>query len=252
MKCALTVQFSHSVMSDSFQPHGLYSPWNSPGQSTGVGSLSLFRGSFPAQGWNPCLLHLLHRQAGSLPLAPPRKPRWEEGCTDFSVSGCWYVCGNWVKSKRIWEGNLKRQVGTFRKERNPKQLNPSLSSVQFISVAQSCLTLCDPVNHSMPDLPVHHQVPESTQTHVHWVGDAIQQSHPLSSPSPSAFIFPSIRVFSNESALRIRWPKCWSFSFNISPSNEHPGLISFRMYWLDLLVVQGTLQSLLQPLVFIN
>ena len=97
------------------------------------------------------------------------------------------------------------------------------------------------MNCSTPGLPVHHQLPESTHTHVHWVGDAIQPSHPLSSPSP-----PSIRVFSNESALYIRWSKYWSFSFNVSPSNEHPGRISFRMDWLDLLAVQGTLKSLLQ------
>ena len=102
------------------------------------------------------------------------------------------------------------------------------------------------MNCSTPGIPVHHQHSESTQTHVHWVSDAIQPSHPLSSPSPPASIFPSIRVFLNESALRIRWPKYWSFSFNISPSNEHPGLISFRMDWLDLLAVQGTLKSLLQ------
>ena len=94
-------------------------------------------------------------------------------------------------------------------------------------------------------LPVHHQLLESTQTHVHWVGDAIQPSHPLSSPSPPS-IFPSIRVFSKESALRIRWPKCWSFSFNISPFKEHPELISFRMDCLDLLAPQGTLKSLVQ------
>ena len=119
-------------------------------------------------------------------------------------------------------------------------------SVQFSSVAQSCPTLCDPMNCSMPGLPVHHQFPESTQTHVHQVGDAIQPSHPLSSPSPPDLNFPSIRVFSSESALRMRWPKYWSFSFSISPSNEHPGLISFRMDWLDLLEVQGTLKSLLQ------
>ena len=117
----------------------------------------------------------------------------------------------------------------------------STSSIISYSVAQSCLTLCDPMNHSTPGLPVHYQLLESTQTHVHWVGDAIQPSHPLSSPSP-----PSIRVFSNESVLRIRWPKYWSFNFNISPSNEHPGLISFRMDCLDLFVVQGTLKSLLQ------
>ena len=115
---------------------------------------------------------------------------------------------------------------------------------QFSSVAQSCPTLHDPMDHSMPGLPVHHQLPEFTQTHLHWVSDAIQPSHPLSSPSPPAFkIFPSIRVFSNESAVCVRWPKYWSFSFNISPSSEHSGLISFRMGWLDLLAVQGTLKS---------
>ena len=118
-------------------------------------------------------------------------------------------------------------------------------SAQFSSVTHSCLTLCDPMNHSMPGLSVHHQLPESTQTHVSRVGDAIQSSHSLSSPSPPALNLPSVRVFSNESALHIRWPKDWSFSFNISPSNEHPGLISFRMDWLDLLAVQGTLRSLL-------
>ena len=102
------------------------------------------------------------------------------------------------------------------------------------------------MNRSTPGLPVHHHLPEFTQTHVHWVSDAIQPSHPLSSPAPPALNFPSIRIFSNESALLIRWPKNWSFSFNISPSSEHPGLISFRMDWLDLLAVQGTLKSLLQ------
>ena len=86
----------------------------------------------------------------------------------------------------------------------------------------------------------------AAQTHVHQVGDAIQPSHPLSSPSPPAPNSPSIRVFSNKSALRMRWPKYWSFTFSISPSNEHPGLMSFRMDWLDLLAVQGTLKSLLQ------
>ena len=98
----------------------------------------------------------------------------------------------------------------------------------------------------MPSLPVHHQLPEITQTHVHRVGDSIQPSHPLLSPSPPAFNFPRIGIFSNESALRIRWPKYWSFSFSISPSNKYSGLISFRMDWLHLLAVQGTLTSLLQ------
>ena len=116
-----------------------------------------------------------------------------------------------------------------------ESLSFQFSSFQLLSHVR----LCDPMNRSTPGLPVHHQLPEPTQTHFHWVSDAIQPSHPLSSPSP-------VRVFSNESALHIRWPKYWSFSFNNSPSNEHPGLISFRMDWLDLLAVQGTLKSLLQ------
>ena len=102
------------------------------------------------------------------------------------------------------------------------------------------------MNHSMPDLAVHHQLPEFTQTHAHQIGDAIQPSHSLSSPSPPAPIPPSIRVFSNETNLCMRWPKYRSFSFSISPSSEHPGLISFRMDWLDLLAVEGTLKRLLQ------
>ena len=120
-------------------------------------------------------------------------------------------------------------------------LGPQNSS-HFSSVAQSCPTLCDPMDCSTPGLPVYHQFLESTQTHVHQVSDAIQPSRPLLH-LPS--IFPGIRVFSNESALRIRWPKYWSFSFNISPSNEYPGLISFRMDWLDLLVVISPLISIL-------
>ena len=107
-------------------------------------------------------------------------------------------------------------------------------------------TLCDPMNRSTPGLPVHHQLPEFPQTHVHRVRDAIQPSHPRSFPSPPAPIPPKIRVFSSESTLRIRWPKYWSFSFSTSPSNEHPGLISFRMDWIDLPAVQGILKSLLQ------
>ena len=113
----------------------------------------------------------------------------------------------------------------------------------------SCPTAWDPMDCSTPGFPVLHYLPEFVQTHVHWAHDAIQPSHPLSSLCPLLLlpsIFPSIRVFSNESALHIRWPKYWSFSFNISPSNEHSGLISFRMDWLDLLAVQGTLKSLLQ------
>ena len=120
------------------------------------------------------------------------------------------------------------------------------SSVHLGSVVQLCPTFCDPMDCTMPGLPVLYHFPEFTQIHVHWVGDAVKPSHPLLSLSPPASIFPSIRVFSFESVLHIRWPKYWSFSFNISPSNEHPRLISFRMDWLDLLAVQGTLKRLLQ------
>ena len=118
-------------------------------------------------------------------------------------------------------------------------------SVQFSSVSQSCLTLCDLMNCSTPGLPVHHQLPEFTQTHIHQVSDAIHLilCRPLLLLPP---IPPGIRVFSNESALCMRWPKYWSFSFSISPSKEHSGLVSFRMDWLDLLAVQGTFKSLLQ------
>ena len=119
-------------------------------------------------------------------------------------------------------------------------------SVQFSSATQSCLTLCQPMDCSMPCLPVHHQLPEFTHTHVHWVGDAIYHlilCRPLLLPPLS---FPSIWIFSSESAIHSKWPKYWSFNFSISPSNEYSGLISFRMDWLDLLVVQETLKSLLQ------
>ena len=102
------------------------------------------------------------------------------------------------------------------------------NAYQFSSVVQLCPTLCDSMNRSMQGLPVHHQLPESTQTPVHWVSDSIQLSHPLFPFSSCPQSFPSIRLFSNESGLLIRWPKYWSFSFNISPSNEHPALISSR------------------------
>ena len=122
----------------------------------------------------------------------------------------------------------------------------SFSSVQFISVAQSCPTLCNHMNRSTPGLPVHHHLPEFTQTHIHRVRDG--------HPAISSWVVPFSScpqslpawVFSNESTLHMRWPKYWSFSFSIIPSKEIPGLISFRMDWLDLLAVQGTLKSLLQ------
>ena len=115
------------------------------------------------------------------------------------------------------------------------------------SVAPLCPTPCDPHGLQHARLPCPSLSPGVCfQTHVHWASDATQPSNPLSSPSPPAFSLHSIRVFSNESALHIRWPKCWSFSFSISPSNEYSGLISFRIDLFDLLAVQGTLKSLLQ------
>ena len=115
--------------------------------------------------------------------------------------------------------------------------------VQLSSVSQSCSTLCDTMDYTTPGFPVHHQLLELIQTHVHRVCDAIQPFHPLLSPSPPTF---SLSQHQHLSLLCIRCPTYWTFSFSISLSNEYLGLISFRMDWLDLLAVQGTLKSLLQ------
>ena len=135
-------------------------------------------------------------------------------------------------------------------ERQCSQLFVVISSEKHIllcccSVTQLCPTLCNPLNCSMPAFPVHHQLPALAQTHVHWVGDGIHLilCGPLLLQSS---IFASIRVFSNETVLCIRWPKYWSYSFSISPSKECSGLMSYRIDWFDLLAVQGTLKNLLQ------
>ena len=149
------------------------------------------------------------------------------------------LCSTLNCQRRQW---LQTQNCYYSTPLSGKHLQP-INSVQSLS----CVWLfATPWTAATPGLPVHHQLLEFTQTHLHWVGDAIQPSHPLSSPSPPAYIFPSIRVFSSESALPIRWPKYWSFSFNLSLSNEYSGLISFRMDWFALLAVQRTLRSLLQ------
>ena len=131
-----------------------------------------------------------------------------------------------------------------------KCLRKALHNISRIAVILQLLshhlTLCDPRDCSPPGFPVFHHLPEFAQTHVH-VSEAIQPSHPLSPPSHLPSIFLTIRVFSNELVLHIRWPEYWSFSFSISPSNECSGLISFRIDQLDLLAVQGTLKSLFQP-----
>ena len=120
------------------------------------------------------------------------------------------------------------------------------TTVQFSTVTELCPGLCDAMDCNTPGFPVLHQLLEVAQTHVHRVHDAIQPTYPLLSPLLLPSSFPSIRVFSNESVLHIRWPKYWSFSFSISPSNGYSGLISFRIDWFDLLAVQGTLKRLLQ------
>ena len=122
--------------------------------------------------------------------------------------------------------------------------NHCIRVISISSVAQSCQTLWDPMDCSTPGFPVHHQLPELTQTHVHWVGDAIQISHSVSSPSPPAFSLSQHQGFFNELALHIRWSKYWNFSIN--PSNEYSVLISIKTDWFDLLTVQGTLKSLFQ------
>ena len=124
-------------------------------------------------------------------------------------------------------------------------LHSSITSLSCCLVAKLCLTLCDPVDWSTPGFPVLHHLLEFAHTHVHCIGDAVQPSYSLSPCSPT-FSLTSIRVFSNESVLPITWPQYWSFTFSISSSNEYSWLISFRIDWLDLLAVQGTLKSLLQ------
>ena len=146
----------------------------------------------------------------------------------------------------------KREKGKWMRGKENEWEREAHGITQLSSIAQSCLTLCDPMNHSTPGLPVHHQLPEFTQTHAHQVSDAIQPSHPLAHPPLCRPLLllppipPSIKVFSYESTLHMRWPKHWNFSFSIISSKEIQGLTSFRMDMLDRLAVQGTLKSLLQ------
>ena len=138
----------------------------------------------------------------------------------------------------------KEKIGI--QHRTVKALTLELNLAQFSSVAQSCPTLCNPMNCSRPGFPVHHQLPELTQTHVL---TSVMPSNHLILCGPLLLlpsIFLSIRVFSKQSVFHIRWPKYWSFSLSISPSNEYSGPISFTINWLNLLAVQGTLKSLLQ------
>ena len=162
--------------------------------------------------------------------------------------GAWRAILCRVTKSQTWLKRLSMHAWNWLSQNQTICLNfmSPMCSVQFSSVAQSCPTLCDPIDCSTPGLPVHHQLLEFTQTHVHWsvmTSNHLIFCHPL---LLLPLVPPSIRVFSNESTLRMRRPKDWSFSFSIIPSKEIPGLISFRMDWLDLLAVQRTLKSVLQ------
>ena len=207
-------------MSDSVRPHRrqptrLLCLWDSPGKNTGMGCHSLLHPKGIILGNSVqcfCRSSFLWWKLLIYPMAYFRQVR----PTDYIHQGVW------VKCRFLWSTQIFRikisQTG-FRNLHFNK--HPCNFSVHFSSVAQSCPTLCNPMNRSTPGFPVHHQLPEFTQTHVHWVSDAIQPSHPLSSPSPPPSIFLCIMVFSNKSVLGISWPKYWSFSFSICPSNEY-------------------------------
>ena len=173
-------------------------------------------------------------------LLPSRLPLWRRK---------WQPTPVFLPGKSQGQKNLDSYSPWYHKSQTQFKPSPPENYLKHIcsfcccSAAQSCLTLYDPVDCSTPGFPVLHYPLEPTLTHVRWAGAAIQPSHSLSSPYPPALIFLSIRVFSNESALHIRWPKYWSFSFSISASSKYSGLISFRMDWFDLLAVQGTLKE---------
>ena len=150
---------------------------------------------------------------------------------------------HWCSSSKrcLLSSNRKKRILSSReahgyREVQGSQIHPDPPLCNYshyyccFQVTKSCLTLSDPMDCSMPGFPVLHRLPEFAQSHDRWVGDAIQPSHPLSSPSPPAFIFPSIRGFSTELALCIRWPKYWSFSLSISPLNEYSGMISWIVF----------------------
>ena len=260
-------------MSDSLRFHGLqparlFCPWDSPGKNTGVGCHALLQGVFlssiehasltpPALAgrffttsttwedirWGQASLNTLsHFFAKNFTFWLPQA--LVAACKVFIT-----ICELLIVANGIQLPNQESNLGPLPWEcrvlaTGPQWTHNTLSSFwdgergfQFSSVTQSCPTLCNPVDCSTQGFPVHHQLPELAQTHIHWVGDAIQPSHPLSTPSPPNFNLSQHQGLFNESVLHIRWPKYWSFSFNISPSNEHSGLISFRMDWLDLLAM---------------
>ena len=174
---------------------------------------------------------------------------WRQNSFCWGRSAFWSTLAStdWMRPTLIMEGNLHYSEFTGLNENFiQKHHHRNIQKSQFSLVTQLFLTVCDPMDSSTPGFPVYHQLLKFTQTHVHLVGDAIQASHPLLSPSPPAFNLSQHQGLCNESVLCIRWPKYWSFSFSICPSKEYSGLISFRIDWLALLAVQGSLKSLLQ------
>ena len=164
---------------------------------------------------------------------------------DRSINNLTYADDTTLMAENVKElKSLLMRVKEERKKAGLKQHSKNLyHGIWSHQSAQSCLTLCDPMNHSTPGLPVHHQLPEFTQTHVHWVGDAIQPSHPLSSPSPPALNLSQHQGLFKWVSSSQQVVKLLDFQLSISPFNEYSGLISFRMNWLDLLAVQGTIWS---------
>ena len=178
------------------------------------------------------------------PIASSWKFLYTIVCLVFSM----IMLSKWLASKLFsgWARSLVSPIALWKATWTAKIPPECVNLVQFSSVTQSCLTLCNLMACSTPGLPVHHQIPEFTKL---MSIESVTPSNHLILCCPLLLLpslFLNIRVFSNESVLRIRWPKNWSFSFNISPSNEYSGLLSFRMDWLVLLAVQGTLKSLLQ------
>ena len=219
----------------SWCPHDKYHP------SLSVSKLILIVQSYTESAADPVHeLGTLTSKMGALPFK----------CKD-DARACWQQDVTWWLLFSLDDEALYNQQHSMTQSFIHSFIHPLCSAStrgkqnQFSSVSRSCLTLHKPMDHRTPGLPAHHQLLEFTQTHVHWVSDAIQPSYPLSSPSPPAFNLSQHQGLFKWVSSPHRWPKYWSFSLNISHSNEHPALIFFRMDWLDLLTVQGTLKSLL-------
>ena len=217
---------------------------------------------------DPCLLRLQHWQAGSLPLVPSRKPNFPLFYIHIFLTHLPFYAFFFLLKLLFplllslllavtlllhWEISLIRRIFLKSSYTIGEKVNwyshygeQNGGFFQSSSVVQLCLTLCGSTDCLTPGFPVHYQFLEFTQTHIHWVSDAIQPSHPLSCPSPPAFNLSQDQGFFKWVTTLHQCPKWYSCSFSISPSNEYSGLISFRMDWLDLLAVHGTLKSLLQ------